>query len=250
MINSIARLKNHYVICFHNEFAIQLAKQFVEAQIPFVLIDPSPDFEKEASKHNYPYFINDDPHSQRALLKSHLSSAKGVIVLSKNITDNISLIVSIRLYQSELKRAEYNIISLANGIEEVDKLKKIGCNYTISPTSLAAQRISSIILRPGNENIIEHFISKNENSLTLEEVVVPKYSWLVLKKLKEAHLREVTRATVVGIEQKDGQYITMPRGDTLITSECKLLIIGSTSHIRQTKRIIMKTQKPEELRYV
>lgn len=250
MINKIARLKNHYVIFYHNEFSIQLSEQFLQAQIPFVIVDPSNDFEKEAIKYRYPYYINDDPHSINSILKSHLSSAKGAIIFSKNTTDNIALIVSIRLYEKELKRHSYNIISIANNNEETNKLKKIGANYIISPTNLAAQRISSIIVQPGSENIIEHFMSKKENSLSLEEVIVPKYSWLVLKKLKEAHLREVTKATVIGIEQKDGKYISMPTGDVLITSECKLLIIGHSSHIRQTKRIIMKREKPEELKYV
>lgn len=250
MINKVAGLKNHYVIFYHNEFCIQLSQSFLEAHIPFVVIDPNIDFEKEAIAHKYPYYINDDPHSTKAILKAHLSSAKGIVIFSKNITENIALIVSMRLYQNELKRRAYNIISIANSKEEIDKLKKIGCNYIISPTNLAAQRISSIILQPGSENIIEHFMNKKENSLSLEEVVVPKYSWLVFKKLREAHLREVTKATVIGIEQKDGKYISMPTGDVLITSECKLLLIGNSSHIRQTKRIIMKRVKPEELKYV
>lgn len=250
MINKIARLKNHYVIFYHNEFSIQLAEQFLQAQIPFVVIDPNKDFEKEAVKYKYPYYINDDPHLLDTILKAHLSSAKGVVIFSKNLTENIALIVSIRIYEKELRRHSYNIISIANSNEEISRLNKIGANYIISPTNLTAQRISSIIIQPGSENIIEHFMSKKENSLSLEEVVVPKYSWLVLKKLKEAHLREVTKATVIGIEQKDGKYISMPTGDTLITSECKLLIIGNSSHIRQTKRIIMKKEKPEELKYV
>jgi len=81
-------------------------------------------------------------------------------------------------------------------------------------------------------------------------MVVPKYSWLVLKKLKEAHFREVTNVSIVGITQKDGKFLPMPRGDTLITSECKLLIIGTSMSIKNTKRLIVRKEKPEELKYV
>lgn len=250
MINKIARLKNHYVIFYHNEFSKQLSKHFLEAHIPFVVVDCNKDFEKEAQIYKYPYFITGDPHSLNTILKTHLSSAKGVVVFSKSTTDNIALIVSIKLYQEELKRNPYNIISIANNDEEIDKLKKIGANYIISPTNLAAQRISSIILKPGSENIIEHFMSNNETSLSLEDVVVPKYSWLVLKKLREAHLRELMQVSVVGIKQKDGKSISMPTGDVLISSECRLLLIGAASNIRQAKRVIMKKEKPEELKYV
>lgn len=250
MINKVARLKNHYVIFYHNEFSAELAKNFLDAQIPFVMIDPASDFEESAKKRKYPYYINGDPHENQTILKAHLSSARGVVIFSKSITDNIALIVSIRLYQNELKRLPYNIISIANDEKDENKLKKIGANYIISPTNLVAQRIGSIILKPGSENIIEHFMSKKENSLSLEEIVVPKYSWLVLKKLKEAHLRESTRVIIVGIEQKDGKYIPMPNGEVLVTSECKMLVIGGTNQIRQTKRIVMKREKPEELKYV
>lgn len=250
MINKIARLKNHYVIFYYNEFSRQLAKQFLEAQVPFVMVDNANDFEANAHKYKYPYYINGDPHDINTILKTHLSSAKGAVIFSKNTTDNIALIVSIRLYQNELKRSEYNIISIANSDEEVSKLKKIGSNYIISPTNLVAQRISSIILKPGSENIIEHFMSNNEMALSLEEVIIPKYSWLVLKKLKEAHLRDITQVSIVGIRQKDGKYISMPTGDVLVSSECKMLIIGTTNNIRQAKRLMMKRQKPEELKYV
>lgn len=250
MINNIARLKSHYIIFYHNEFSIQLARHFLEVHIPFVVIDPDINFEKEAIKNRYPYYINDDPHKINAILKAHLSSAKGVICLSKNLTENIALIVSVKIYQEELKRSDYNIISISYSDEDISKLQKLGCNHIISPTNLAAQRISTVILRPGAENIIEKFMNKKENSLVLEEVVVPKYSWLVLKKLKEAHLRNVTKTTVIGIEQKDGKYIAMPGGNVFVTSECKLLIIGTSNHINQTKRLIMKKEKPEELKYV
>lgn len=248
MVNKIARLKNHFVIFYYNEFSAQLARHFLEAQVPFVVVDNSTDFKAEQSK--FPYYINGDPHDIKTILKTHLSSAKGAVIFSKNTTDNIALIVSIRLYQDELKRSDYNIISIANSDNEISKLKKIGANYIISPTNLAAQRISSIILKPGSENIIEHFMSANENALSLEEVIVPKYSWMVLKKLREGHLRDITRVSVVGIRQKDGKYISMPRGEVVISSECKMLLIGTTSDIHQAKRLIMRRQKPEELKYV
>ena len=107
MLYRIARLKKHFVICYHNEYTIQLSRQFREAQIPFVVVDPAPDFEEEALKHRYPYFVNADPHTEIAMLKSHLSSARGMITVSKNAADNIAQIASVRLFEKELKRKPY-----------------------------------------------------------------------------------------------------------------------------------------------
>ena len=250
MVYKVARLRNHYVICYHNEFTIELSKQFLEAQIPFVVVDNSPDFEEQAQRNKYPYYIVDDPHTQIAMLKSHLSSAKGIVSFSKNPADNITMIVSARLFEEELGRKPYYIIASANSQEEAQKLKKLGCDSVISASKLMAQRISAMAVRPDMENLLERFLYKRDTPLDLEEIIVPRYSWLVLKKLKEAHFRDVTNVSVVGLTQKDGKYISMPNGNTVVSSECKLLVIGSSESIRATKRLIMKKTKPQEVDYV
>ena len=250
MIYKIARLKNHFIICYHNEYTIQLSQQFREAHIPFVVVDNNNSLEDIALKHRYPFFINEDPLEEIAMLKCHLSSARVVIALSNNIADNIAQIVSVRLYEKELGRKPYFIIANANNNEEEEKLKKLGADCVVSPSKLFAQRVNAMATRPDMENLLERFAYQKDTPLDLEEIVVPRYSWLVLKKLKESHLREITQTSIVGITQKDGKFISMPNGDTLVTSECKLLVIGTSHGIRLTKQLVSKKDKPEELKYV
>ena len=160
------------------------------------------------------------------------------------------MVVSARIFEEELRRKPYYIIANANSQEETKKLKKIGCDAVISASKLMAQRISAMAVRPDMENLLERFLYQRDTPLDLEEIIVPRYSWLVLRKLKEAHFRDVTNVSVVGLTQKDGVYITMPNGNTIVSSECKLLVIGTSENIRATKRLIMKKQKPREVDYV
>lgn len=250
MIYKIARLKNHFIICYHNEYTIQLALQFREAHIPFVVVDRNDSLEDIAQKYHYPFFINEDPHTEIAMLKCHLSSARGVITLSNNIADNIAQITSVRLYERELGRKPYFVIGNAKNNEDEEKLKKLGADSAVSPSRLFAQRVNAMATRPDMENLLERFAYQKDTPLDLEEIIVPRYSWLVLKKLKEAHVREITQTSVVGITQKDGKFISMPNGDTLVTSGCKLLVIGTSQGVRLTKQLVSKKDKPEELKYV
>ncbi|AFI05349.1 potassium channel family protein [Helicobacter cetorum] len=250
MVYKIARLKDHYVICYHNEYTIELSKQFRSAQIPFVVVDNDPNFEEEAIKHKYPYYIIGDPHTNITMLKTHLSSARGVVALSKTLLVNVALMVSVRLFEKELKRKPYYIIASAHSDEGLEKLKKLGADMVVSPTKLMAQRVSAMAVRPDMENILERFINKKDTLLDLEEVIVPKYSWLVLRKLREAHFRDIAKAFVIGIIQKDGKYIPMPDGDTIIASESKLLMIGTSEGVKACKQLIASRQKPKEVDYV
>ncbi|MBN2870783.1 MAG: potassium channel protein [Campylobacterales bacterium] len=251
MLYRIARLKKHFVICHHNEYAIQVTKQLRESHIPFVVVDPRDDIEAIAKQHKYPYYIKADPHTEEAMLKAHLSSAKGLITLSSSIADNIALIASVRLFEKEHRiPSPYYIISATEEVGDIDKLKKLGADTVVSSTKLTAQRITAMAARPDMENLLEQFLYKSDTPLDMEEIFVPKTSWMVLKKLKETHLRDIANVSVIGITKKDGKFMPMPKGDVLVMSESKLLVIGTQKGILYTKGLIKKYEKPEELKYV
>lgn len=251
MIYKIARLKKHFVVCYHNDYTIAVTGQLRRSHIPFVVIDPREDIEQIAEKYRYPYFLREEPHTETAMLKAHLSSANGVITLSDSIADNIAIIASVRLFEKEhMLPRPYNLISSTQRMSDVEKLKKLGADTVVSPTKLTAQRITSMAARPDMENLLEEFLYRSDTPLDMEEIFVPKYSWLVLKRLRETHLRQIANVSVVGVSRKDGKFIPMPRGDDLITSESKLLVIGKQEGIRITKELVRQRLKPKELRYV
>jgi len=251
MLYRIARLKKHFVVCYHNDYTLEVTKQLRRNHIPFVVIDPREEIHEWAEKYNYSTYLHAEPHAEVSMLKAHLSSAKGLITLSASMADNIALIASVRLFEKDhfLPRPYY-VISSAETVSDIEKLKKLGADTVVSPTKLTAQRISAMAARPDMENLLEEFLYKKDNPLDMEEVEVPKYSWAVLKKLKETHLRAITNTSVIGITKKDGKFTSMPKGDMLITSECKLLLIGNQSDINITKGLLRKRDKPKELKFV
>ena len=251
MLYEIARLKQHFVVCYHNEFTIQVTKQLRENHIPFVVVDPREDLEEIAKKYHYPYFVVSEPHTEAGILKSHLSSAKGVITLADNVADNIATIASARLYEDEIGRSrKFLIIANAKSNEDDQKLLKLGANKVVTATKLMAERINAMAARPDMENLLQEFLYKKDTPLDMEEAKVSKTSWLTLKKIKTARFRDIANVTIIGIRQKDNKFIPMPRGDTIIMPESRLLLIGTFEGIKTAKKIIRKKEKPEELKYV
>ena len=251
MINNIARLKNHYIICYNNIYCAELAKQFRENHLPFVVIDPDPALAKIAEENRYPYFIVGEPHVETTMLKAHLSSAKSVITLSPNLADNIAIISLVRLYEKELGRiTPYFIMANSDDDSDTQRLKKLGANSIVSPSKLAAQRLSAISVRPDMENILERFLYKKDSFIDIEEITVPDFSWIRFKRLKETRLRDFTNADVVGIKEPNSRFIPMPDGDYLIGTGVKFLVIGTAEGIRNTKKLIRSKYKPQEMRYV
>ena len=251
MLYKIARLKKHFVVCYHNDYTLEVTKELRKSHIPFVVIDPREEIHEWAKEHNYTTYLKAEPHAELSMLKAHLASAKGLITLSDSMSDNIALIASVRLFEKEhsLPRPYY-IISSAESVTDLEKLKKLGANTVVSPTKLTAQRVSAMAARPDMENLIEEFLYKSDNPLDMEEIEIPKYSWAVLKKLKETQLRSISNTSIIGIRKKDGKFVAMPKGDVLITSESKLLIIGTQDDINITKGLLRRREKPKELKFV
>ncbi len=251
MLYKIARLKKHMVICYHNDYTVELTKELRKAHIPFVVIDNSENLEEIAKKYKYPYFVKADPHTTFAIKKAHLSSAKGVITLSKNVTDNIAVVSSVRLYEKDLKRQPpYYILSVANSDEEIEKLVRLGANEVLSPTKLIAKRMTAVTVDPDVKNILEEFVYSVDTPLDLEEITVSKKSWVAYKKLKEVHLRELFNVTIVGIKEENGKFIPIPKGDAILKPNDVLLVIGTGKDMRKARKVIRSSIKPKEIDFI
>lgn len=247
MLYKIARLRRHFVLFYHNEYTAQVAKQFRENQIPFVVVDSSDDIEAIAKEHGYPYFVKEEPYKEEAFLKSHLSSAKGVITLSKNISDNITLIASVRLYEKELERNPYLIIANAETHNEKVRLKKLGANKVVATPSLMAKRVSAMAISPDMENILDEFLYKKDSPITMEDILIKENSWIVGKELRELNLRDTLRISIIGITESSGAFVQLPNGDKVINKNSKLLIVGSQKGLLKAKRVLNLTNQPKEL---
>jgi len=248
MLYKIARLRNHFVIFNHNEYTVQLAEQFKQNNIPFVIVDPTDELEEIAAKNNYPYYVKEETYTERAFLKSHLSSAKGVISLSKNISDSITIIASVRLYEKELGRKNpFLIICNAESKKDVERLKKLGANKVVAPPELMAKRVSAMAIRPEMENVLEEFLYKKDTPIDMEEIYINDDSWFLDQAIQDAHLRDKIKVSIIGITEMSGKFIQTPKGSTKVSKGCKLLVIGDQSGIAKAKILINRKEKPKEL---
>ena len=249
MLHSIARIKRHFVLYYLNEFTIEIAENLKRNHIPFIVIDPSPDLEAKAKKLKFPYYFQAEPHTELAIKRANLGMAKGVITLSDKEADNIALIVSVRLFESEYRKNNpFQIISSSKSSVSAEKLRKLGANSVVVPTSLTAQRISTMAISPDLENLLESFLYSNDTALDMEEVFVPKSSWVVLKRLHEVKLKTLLNVSVVGLRTKEGKFIAMPKRNNLITAESYLLLVGKIHDLKIAKKVVTKIHPPTELK--
>ncbi|MFY4820748.1 TrkA C-terminal domain-containing protein, partial [Aliarcobacter butzleri] len=161
--------------------------------------------------------------------------------------DNITLIASVRLYEKELGRLPFLIISNAETLNEKIRLKKLGADKVVATPSLMAKRVSAMAIRPDMENILDEFLYKIDTPIAMEEVFVKETSWVVGRELKDLRLRDTLKVSVIGITENNGRFVQMPKAETMINANSKLLLVGSQSGIIRAKRILTLNKQPEDI---
>ncbi len=248
MLYKIQRLTNHYVVYYHNEYTENLLEYLKKKQIPFVVVDPDPDFEAIAIKKRYPYYLIAEPHTEETHLKTYLASAKGIITLSKEIANNIAQITSIRLYEKDISRNKYFIMSYTSNSNEVDKLIRLGADHVFSPAKLLAEKISSVLMNP-TETLAHSFLDDlffdSKNAMKVKEYQVTKENWVRLKKIKDVKIRAITNVSVIGIRYVNGKTIHMPNGGYLLEGDSILLLLGTENNINKAIDILSANKIPK-----
>jgi voltage-gated potassium channel len=102
-------------------------------------------------------------------------------------------------------------------------------------------------IRPDMENVLDEFLYKRDTPIDMEEVFVDEQSWTVNREIKDLHLRDRLKVSIIGITEEKGKFIQMPKGTMSINANCKLLLVGSQKGIARAKRIINLTKQPEDI---
>jgi voltage-gated potassium channel len=159
------------------------------------------------------------------------------------------MISSVRLFEQELGRIPYYIMSIGEKDRDVEKLKKLGANEVLNPSKLMAQRATAIAKDSKIKNLLEEFLYSDTN-VNLEQLRIPKQSWLIFRKLKETHLRDLTNVSVVGIKDKNSKFMPMPKGDIILNVDDILYLMGTKEGLKRARILLRSSKKPKEAQYV
>ncbi|MFA4843929.1 MAG: potassium channel family protein [Candidatus Margulisiibacteriota bacterium] len=141
MEQTIAEMRNHYIICGFGRVGHQIAVELAEAKIPHVVLDSKPETAEEMAAMNIPYILGDIT-TDKILLNAGIKHAKGLIASADSDTANVFVTLSARALNPDLY-----IIARAGYPDSEEKLKKAGANRVISPYFTAGKHMAEIAIK-------------------------------------------------------------------------------------------------------
>jgi len=231
-MKSISKMKDHYIVCGFGRVGTQVAEELFHDSADFVIIDRDPREVKNAVDKGF-NAICADPTVEDSLNKANIGNAKALITCLGEDTDNLFVTLTARSLNGELY-----IVARANYEENIPKFEKSGANRVATPYQIGGYHMATMALRPGVLDFLDVIVDSRHDELEVEEIEVPRTSFLVGKTIAGAISRDKTGVTILAINHKDGSSKVNPLGTEIIHQGDKLIVMGNREQLESVADLV------------
>lgn len=233
MDRKISKLTDHIILCGAGRVGTQIALEFHQAQVPFLIIERDQRVIDEVLRKSgdTPY-IQGDATKDEVLRVAGVERAKGLIAALRDDKDNVFTILSARSLNPKLR-----IVSRLTDEENAEKLRKVGANEIVSTNIIGGLRMASIMIRPSVVTFLDEMLRVTGQTLRMEEVYISDDSSLIGQTLGEADIGRKTGLLVVAINSGENGYQFNPGAKTTLNRNDLLIVIGTSEQLTLLKQI-------------
>jgi len=221
----IERFREHFVVCGAEGAALYILNELRTTSRPFVVVDPDRGLlEKLAAVYPNVAFIEGDATDNETLQSAGIDQARGLFAVTAD--DNQNLVVCLTAKQLNPR---IRVVVSCQELRNADKMRKAGADSVVSPTYIGGLRMASEMIRPAVVSFLDTMMSRKEEPLRVEEVVVP--AGLSPRAVADLDLGRFRHSLLLAVKAKGGWSYNPPR--ETVVSPGEALVIMTTPEERQ-----------------
>jgi len=224
MNKAISKLDKHVIVCGAGRVGAHIIEEFATTGFPFVVVDKRELSITELQDRlgiNFPAVVGDamDDDSLRA---AGIDRAKGVMACLSRDNDNLIVVVSARLLNSETR-----IVCRSIDPRVSKKVLSAGADSVVSPNAIGGLRLASEMVRPKVVSFLDRMLRGKDKLLRVEEYEIDASSALVGKTVGDVRRMKIKDLLVVALSQPGWNWEYNPDDDVALLSGMSLIFMGS-----------------------
>ena len=220
----VSRMRNHFILCGYGRVGREIALEFSQERIDFVVVDSNEDSLARATSEGYTV-VHGDAANVETLKRAGIDSARGLVTAVDSNADNIYVTLSARVLKPDIF-----IVARANAEDAEQKIRLAGANRVISPYTIGGRRMASLAMRPTAVEFVDTVLSADNGQLLLEDITIRDGSGWIGRALIEL-FPGGDEAFVLALK-RDGAMRFRPAGETELRSGDELVTAGPPDAIR------------------
>jgi len=233
----LLKVHSHVIVVGYGRNGQQAVEELRAHKIPVVVVDSKPETIHRLMEIPDLLYTEGDATEDKVLQTAGIERARALITSLPNDADNLFVVVTARELNPELK-----IISRASSIGNDKKLKLAGASNVIMPDTVGGQRMATLVVQPDILEFIETIMLSDSGEVSLVELscsgVTDNTNEHTIGGL---NIRESSGATILGLKNKDNEYILNPQPSTLLTPDDMLFVLGTPKQVSMLKDLLSGT---------
>lgn len=225
-LKEMDKLKDHYIVCGAGRVGRRVIRQLQKENLPCVIIELDEKKVVEFESGKTPVIIGDATLEEN-LLKAGVDRARGLATCLAEDASNVYVVLTARGMNEKL-----HIVARAVEAEAEVKLIRAGASRVVSPIIIGSQSMGRALLKPAIADFMDSIVAESLD-LVFEEVAVSERSPYTGKRLRETNISGELNIIVVAIRHKDGEMLFHPAGDTKISENDLLIVVGKAEMVQQ-----------------
>ncbi len=226
MKSRIEQLQDHAVLCGFGRVGEEIAREFVERGVPFVVIENNPNTVGRAIDSGY-LLIQGDATTDEVLLEAGVDRARTLLAASDSDSGNTYITLTAKALNPKIF-----VVARAGRRDSEALARRAGADRVISPYALSGRRMALSSIQPNIVDFMDTLAVGRSADQILAEVQVTATSGLL--GLYVRHLLESSRVTVLGIQRANGELIVGPREDVRVEEGVRIMVVGPEGDVSRS----------------
>ena len=230
---AIGKLSGHFILCGFGRVGREVAEDFTEDGIEFVVVDQDEAVVRECEERGY-FAILGDAAADDVLEAAGVERAKALVAAVDSDADNVFVVLSARRANPSL-----HIVARAESDESATKLEIAGANRTLSPYAVGGRRLARLASHPVLVDYLD-IVSGGEQRvrLHLEELDVTPDSPVANRTIAELRAVEDIGPRLLAVRNADNRFNVSPSDDDRIAVGDTLIMLGTHEQITHMEDVI------------
>ena len=238
---AINKLQGHYILCGYGRVGRQVAREFANDGVPFVIIEQDPAIVEECVEEGYLVLLG-EASDDDVLEEAGVRRAGGLVAAVDSDADNVFVVLSARKLNPKL-----HIVARASSDESAAKLEIAGADRTLSPYAVGGRRLASLATQPLVVDFLD-IVTRGEKGIEfrLEEFRVPEESSIADQTIGELGIGERTGAMILALRSEEGRFDTTPSAGDRLRAGDTLIVLGTREQITRLDQLMRGEEVRED----
>jgi voltage-gated potassium channel len=245
MANEISKLKDHVIVCGYGRMGSTLAHQLSDRNRGLVIIERDEQIVAEAAEDGH-LALHGNAIDEEVLIAAGVKNANTLATVLSDDAANVYITITARDLNADLQ-----ILARGEQSSTVSKLHRVGANHVVLTTSIGADRLAKLILRPSTEALLRSDelpagLSEELEAMGLEfdELRVTEDSPLAGHRLGDMRIKDHLGFLIVAVRKKGGDVVVNPPADTIMEAGDEVVVLGHAVDIPRLCDAFALTTKP------